>query len=84
MAYKSDTDNRDLPNRVDLTVFDGEIGYDYHLSYQTTKSVEEAEQSIQGIDTEYSVHEDGRFPTTVEFFYDEEHEEDIHRLVQEL
>lgn len=59
--YKSDTEHRDLPNRAELTVFNGEVDFAYHIKYVTTTPFEEAEKSIDGKGIEYSIHEDGRF-----------------------
>lgn len=84
MAYKSDTDHRDLPNKADLTVFNGELSYDYHLEQRSTRDSDELEELVSKTDVDYSIEQISHTVTALNIFFDEAEKHEVHEIAHEL
>lgn len=82
MAFRSDTNSRDLPNTWDETVLDGEVnGYDRSLSVPYTGDIGDLEEEFSDLEAEvFEVNR--RFRDRVKILYRLEDQEDIYNSLR--
>jgi len=80
MAYRSDTNNRELDNTVIETVLQGEVSYDYAISIPGLE-YDRAEEELEGLDIDIS-RDSSHLRERVEILYMEENQEEVYRLLE--
>ena len=79
MAYRSDTNNRDLENTVIETVLQGELTYDYSISIPDLE-YEKVEEELEGLEVDIS-QDFQRMRDRIQILYHEENQEEIYSLI---
>jgi len=84
MAYRSDTNNRDMNNRWNETILDGEIpGYDRGLSFPYSKDIDELYESFTDFEVSIST-QSWSLIDKAKVLYHEEDQEEIYELVDRI
>lgn len=84
MAYRSDTNNRDINNTWNETILDGEIpGYDRGLSFQYKDDINELYEAFTDFEVEIST-QNWNLIDKAKILYRSEDQEEIYELVDRI